>query len=147
MDHLELFRDLVSDIKANGVPEDHLLCKLFKYSLSVDALCWLKRLPQETLTSWNDIENTFMRNFFDDVQSEDLRNMIAIFIHKLTESFKSLWIRFMSYQRDCPYHGFYVVQLLITFFRAIALVYHMALDIASEKNLNTRNPEKSGETY
>ena len=37
MDHLERFEDLVSATKANGVPEDYLLCKLFKYSLARDA--------------------------------------------------------------------------------------------------------------
>ena len=31
MDHLERFEDLVSAIKANGVSEDYLFCKLFKY--------------------------------------------------------------------------------------------------------------------
>ena len=33
MDHIERFEDLVLSIKANGVSEDYLLCKLFPYSL------------------------------------------------------------------------------------------------------------------
>ena len=37
MDHLERFEDLVFAIKDNGVFEDYLFCKLFKYSLSGDA--------------------------------------------------------------------------------------------------------------
>ena len=36
MDHLEGFEDLVSAIKANGVPEDYLFRKPFKYSLAGD---------------------------------------------------------------------------------------------------------------
>ena len=42
MDHLERFEDLVSVIKANGVPEDYLFCKLFKYSLYGEASHRLK---------------------------------------------------------------------------------------------------------
>ncbi|XP_048621676.1 uncharacterized protein LOC106446274 isoform X2 [Brassica napus] len=42
MDHLERFEDLVSPIKANGVPEDYLFSKLFKYSLAGEASYWLK---------------------------------------------------------------------------------------------------------
>ena len=42
MDHLERFEDLVSAIKANGVHDDYLFWKLFKYSLAGDALYWLK---------------------------------------------------------------------------------------------------------
>ena len=59
------------------------------------------------------------------------------------ESFRSPWMRFKSYQRYCPHHGFNEVQLLNTFFRGIALAYQMALDIASEGNFNTRNPEEA----
>ena len=42
MDHLERFEDLISAIKVKGVPEDYLLCKLFKFSLFGEALHWLK---------------------------------------------------------------------------------------------------------
>ena len=51
MDHLERFEDLISAIKVEGVSEDYLLCKLFKYSLVGDASHWLKQLPPGSLTS------------------------------------------------------------------------------------------------
>ena len=72
-----------------------------------------------------------------------MRSKIATFTQEPTESFRSSWIRFKSYQRDCPYHGFNEVQLLSTFFRGIALAYQMALDSASDGNFNTRNPEEA----
>ncbi|KAL0854260.1 hypothetical protein Bca101_059412 [Brassica carinata] len=143
MDHLERFEDLISIIQANGVPVDYLLCKLFKHSLSGEALQWLKQLPPGSLTSWSDIKNAFLRNFFDDARAEDLRRKIATFNQEPGESFKDTWIRFKSYQRDCPHHGFNKVQLLCTFFRGIALKYQMALDTASEGNFTTRNPENA----
>ena len=51
MDHLERFEDLISAIKVNGVPEDYLLCKLFKYSLAGEASHWLKQLSPGYVTS------------------------------------------------------------------------------------------------
>ena len=84
MDHLERFEDLVSAIKSNGVREDYLFCKLFKYSLSQEALCWLKQLPPESLTSWADIRNSFLRIFIDESRAEDLRSKIATFTHEPT---------------------------------------------------------------
>ena len=42
MDHLERFKDLIYAIKVNGVPEDYLLFKLFKYSLAGETSHWLK---------------------------------------------------------------------------------------------------------
>ncbi|WZZ88659.1 hypothetical protein YC2023_117238 [Brassica napus] len=51
MDHLERFEDLIAAIHMDGVPEDYLLCKLFKYSLTGEAMHWLKQLPRGSLTS------------------------------------------------------------------------------------------------
>ena len=143
MDHLERFEDLVSVIKANGVPEDYLFFKLFKYSLDGEATHCLKQLPLGSLTSYADIKNVFLRNFFDEARAEDLRSKIATFTHEPTESFRSSWIRFKSCQRDCPHHGFNEVQLLKTFFKGIAHAYQMALDSASDENFNTQNPEEA----
>ena len=72
-----------------------------------------------------------------------MKRKIAAFTQEPTESFKSSWIRFKSYQRDCPHHGFNEVQLLSIFFRGIAVQYQMALDASSEGNFNTRNPEEA----
>ena len=78
MDHLEPFKGLVLAIKANEVPKE-MLCKLFKYSLSGDALRWLKQFPQGSLTSWADIKNEFLRNFFDESWAENLKRKVATF--------------------------------------------------------------------
>ncbi|KAL0802624.1 hypothetical protein Bca101_057800 [Brassica carinata] len=87
MDHLERYEDLISAIKANGVPADYLLCKLFKHSLTGEALQWLKQLPPGSLTAWDDIKNAFLIDFFDEVRAEELRSKIATFMQKPTELF------------------------------------------------------------
>ena len=79
MDHLERFEDLISAIKVEGVSEDYLLCKLFEYSLAEDASNLVKQLPPGSLTSWSDIKNAFLCNFFDEAHTEDLRSKIATF--------------------------------------------------------------------
>ena len=84
-----------------------------------------------------------MRNFFDEARAEDSRSKIFTFTHEPTESFKSSWIRFKSYQRDCPHHGFNEVQLLNTFFRGITLAYQMVLYSASDRKFHPRNPEEA----
>ena len=141
MDHLERFEDLISAIKVNAVPEDYLFCKPFKYSLAVEASYCFKQLPPRSLTSWADIKNAFLRNFFDEARAEDFRSKIATFAQEPTESFIRSCVRFKSYQRDCPHHVFNEVQLLSTFVRGIAVQYQMAFDASSEGNFNTRNPE------
>ena len=121
----------------------YLFYKLFKYSLAGEASRWLKQLPPRSLTSWADIKNVFLRNFFHESQAEDLRRNIATFTQDPTKSFKILWIIFKSYQRECPQLVFNEVQLLNTFFSGITLAYQMALDTASDRYFTTRNPEKA----
>ena len=135
--------DLISAIKFNGVPEDYLFCKLFKYSFAGEASNWRKQLLLGSLTSWADIKNAFMRNFFEKARAEDLRSKIATFTQGPIESFRISWIRFKSYKTDYPHHGFNEEQLLNTFFRGIIVQYQMALDASNEGNFNTRNPEEA----
>ena len=75
-----------------------------------------------------------------------MRSKIVTFTQESTESFRSSWIRFKSYQRDSQHHGFNEVQLLSIFFRGIALAYHMDLDSASDGNFNTRHPATAPRT-
>jgi len=59
MDHIKRFEDLVLSIKANGVSEDYLLCKLFPYSLVGEAASWLKQLKAGSLKTWRSIKTAF----------------------------------------------------------------------------------------
>ncbi|KAL0655607.1 hypothetical protein Bca4012_076191 [Brassica carinata] len=45
MDHLERFEDLIAVIRMEGVLEDYLLCKLFRYTLNGEAIHWLRQQP------------------------------------------------------------------------------------------------------
>jgi len=140
MDHIERFEDLILSIKANGVSEDYLLCKLFPYSLAGEAASWLKQLKAGSLKTWRSIKIAFLNNFYDDAKSEELRNKLSTFTQGPAEAFKAVWVCFKEYQRDCPHHGFSEVQLLGTFFRGVDWRYQMALDAASNGNFNTRYP-------
>ena len=80
MDHPERFEDLLPAIKGNRVNEDYLFYKLFKYSLAGEASHWLKQLTPGSLTSWANIKNALLRNFFDEAHVEDLMRKIATFM-------------------------------------------------------------------
>ncbi|KAF3565244.1 hypothetical protein DY000_02015295 [Brassica cretica] len=68
-------------------------------------------LPPGSLTSWAGIKNAFLPNFFDESRAEDLRSKIATFTQEPTMSFRSSWIRFKSYQRDCPHYDYLLPDL------------------------------------
>ena len=112
------------------------ILQALKDSLAGEASHCLKQLPPGSLTSSAGIKNAFLCNFFDEARTEDLKSKIATFTQEPTESFRSFWIRFKSYQRDFPHHGLNEVQLLSTFVMGIAVQYQMALD-ASCGNRNS----------
>jgi len=136
MDHIERFEDLVLSIKAEGVSYDYLPHKLFPYSLAGEASSWLKQLKPGSLTTWKEINVTFLNNFFNDARSEELRMEISTFSQEATEAFKAVWIRFRGYQRDCLHHGFNEVQLLGLFFKGVDWRYQMALNAVSTKSVD-----------
>ena len=81
--HLETFVDLASTIKCNGVSEDYYLCKLFSYSLAGEAAYWFRKLPPQSLTTWNDIRYAFLNKFFYDIAANleiEIRSMLEYMV-------------------------------------------------------------------
>ncbi|XP_024006449.1 uncharacterized protein LOC112082959 [Eutrema salsugineum] len=104
-------------------------------------------LEPGSLTTWEETRNAFLHNFFDDARSEELRTKISTFSQEPTEAFKASWVRFKSYQRDCPHHGFSDVQLLGIFFRGIDWRYpdeavELIENLASSNNTKNADLER-----
>ena len=98
LEHLEVLEDIMSFIKAEGVPADYLLCKLFSHSLAGRGTSWLRQLEPGSLTNWTDTKNAFMNHFFDESVTEALRLQISSFTQAPTESLRAAWLRYRSYQ-------------------------------------------------
>ncbi|CAE5974808.1 unnamed protein product [Arabidopsis arenosa] len=142
-DHIEKFEDMVSSIKAEGIPVDYLLCKLFPYSLGERGKIWLRQLRPGSLTTWQEVKDAFLFHFYDESMSEEVRLQISSFSQGPTESFKAAWLKFGSYQRNCPHHGFTEIRLLGIFFKGIDYRYQIILDGASNGNFTSRTPSEA----
>jgi len=143
LDHLELFEDLVSSIKAEGVPADNLLCKLFPHSLAGRGTSWLRQLEPGSLTNWTDTKKAFMNHFFFESVTESLCLQISLFTKAPTESLRAAWLCFRSYQRECTQHGFQESQLINIFYTGIAKPYQNQLDAASHYNFMIRTTSEA----
>ena len=123
LDHLEVFKDIVSSIKAEGVPANYLICKLFPHSLASRGTSWLRQLEPGSLTNWTDTKNAFMNHFFDESVTEAIRLQISSFTQAPAESLRASWLRLRSYHRECPQHGFQESQLINLFYKGIDKPY------------------------
>lgn len=63
LDHIETLEEFVSTIYGHEGTGDYVLCKLFKDSLSRDAVNWLN-LPPGSLSTWNYVKTVFLTEFF-----------------------------------------------------------------------------------
>ncbi|KAF2573636.1 hypothetical protein F2Q70_00003976 [Brassica cretica] len=63
-------RDLIKDLeelasasKQNEVSVDHIICKIFPYSLFGDVFSWFSQLQPRSLTCWEEIKTAFLNKF------------------------------------------------------------------------------------
>ena len=66
---IDIFEEICSTTKANGVLQDYLRSRLFYFSLADKAHRWLKSLSPGSITSWGECRATFLQQFFTKARS------------------------------------------------------------------------------
>ncbi|KAJ4701071.1 DNA-directed DNA polymerase [Melia azedarach] len=77
--HLHLFIEVSDSFKLPGVIENALRLKLFLYSLRDRARAWLNSLPLDSVTTWQELAETFLMKYFPLTKNAKLRNKITAF--------------------------------------------------------------------
>ena len=62
--HLDEFLEICSTVKLQNFTDDALRLTLFPFSLKDKAKHWLKTLESIRITSWNQMQNEFLKKFF-----------------------------------------------------------------------------------
>ena len=62
-EHLRILIDMLNDYE---VEHEDVVMKLFVHSLIEDARDWLRRLPDDSICSWSDLESLFKEQYGDD---------------------------------------------------------------------------------
>ncbi|GJU43173.1 MAK10-like protein [Tanacetum coccineum] len=69
---------------------------LFQFSFRDQASNWLKRLPAESITTWEDLTTRFLAQFFPPGRTAKLRNDILMFQQHHGESLSEAWTQDIS---------------------------------------------------
>ena len=85
---------------------DNVCMHLFPFSLAGKAKDWLSSLPNQSLTSWEDVEEKFLQRFIPISRYIKAKSEISMFRQGAEESFCETWERFKMILRKCPNHGF-----------------------------------------
>ncbi|XP_070025618.1 uncharacterized protein [Nicotiana sylvestris] len=115
----EGFVDTCWGSKQTNVAEDALWLRLFPFSLRRKALDWLKRLPNHSITTWDELADMFTTKFFSPGHMAALRDEILAFKQEPNEPLHKIWVRYRTMVKECPNNDMTEAMIQQTFYRGI----------------------------
>uniref|UniRef100_A0A151UDN3 Retrotransposon gag domain-containing protein n=1 Tax=Cajanus cajan TaxID=3821 RepID=A0A151UDN3_CAJCA len=141
--HLYIFYELCGSIRVSGADEEALFMRLFPFSLNGKAKAWLHSQPNQSLTTWRDVETKFLASFFPPSKNTEARTAIATFAQGADEPLCEAWERYKSLLRRCPNHGFEVELQVQTFCNGLQPQTKMILDASFGGSVMFRTDEEA----
>ncbi|CAM8957561.1 unnamed protein product [Rhodiola kirilowii] len=117
--HLTSFLELCETFKINNVPKEAIYLRLFPFSLMGKAKDWLWSHDANTFTTWNELAQAFLLQYFPPAKTQRLKNLINSFEQGEDESFYEAWERFKELQRECPHHNIDKPTLIQIFYQGM----------------------------
>nr|KYP71171.1 Auxin response factor 4 [Cajanus cajan] len=117
--------------------------RLFPFSLNRKAKAWLHSQPNQSLTTWRDVETKFLARFFPPSKNTEARTAIATFAQGADEPLCEAWERYKSLLRRCPNHGFKVELQVQTFCNGLQPQTKMILDASFGGSVMFRTAEEA----
>ena len=124
----------------NGVSDDAIRLRLFPFSLTDKAQCWLQAQPQGSITTWEDLAGKFLARYFPPSKYVKMRNEITCFSQMDMESLYEAWERFKELLRRCPHHAFEDWQQVQIFYSGLNSSTRAMVDASASGSLNTKTP-------
>ncbi|KAI3821277.1 hypothetical protein L1987_08841 [Smallanthus sonchifolius] len=102
--HLSHFVRICDTFNIIGVSEDVTYLRLFPFSLSGRAATWLDTLPDDSITTWEDLEAKFLKKYYPPSKATRLREQIHSFHMDPDEPYHMTRERFNTFLSRCPQH-------------------------------------------
>ena len=145
--HLASFVEICDTFKANGVSEEVVRLKLFRFSLRDKAKNWLDAQPSGSITTWEDLAKKFLSKFFPPGKTAKLRSEINNFYQQDGESLSEAWERFKELIRRCPHHNIVKWMLVQNFFNGLDAASNTLINAASGGAFLKRIKRKLGNCW
>ncbi|KAJ9128830.1 hypothetical protein P3X46_034434, partial [Hevea brasiliensis] len=133
--HLAHFLEISDMLKINGVSDDAIQLRLFPFSLKDGAREWLHSLPPGSITTWDELSQAFLAQYFPPSKTTKLRNELTSFRLRDDESLYEAWERYKDLQRRCPHHGIPKWMLVQHFYNGVSPANRSIIDASSGGDL------------
>ena len=141
--HIASFLEVLDTFKMQNVSDDAIRLRLFPFSLRDKAKNWLLSLPAGSITTWNEMAQLFMQEYFPPEKTAKLKNRIVTFRQDDGESLHAAWERFKDLLLSVPHHGFPKRQLVLTFYQGLGYDSQERLDVYAGGDLGTKTPNEA----
>jgi len=141
--HIAGFLEVCSTFKIQNVSDDAIWLRLFPFSLRDKAKSWLLSLPTGSITTWVQMAEMFVQNYFPPEKTAKLKNRIMTFKQDEGESLHAAWDRYRDLIVNVPHHGLSRRQLVSTFYQGLTYESQGQLDIYAGGDLGTKSPNEA----
>jgi hypothetical protein len=113
---LSEFQSICSTIQLTGFTEDALKMRLFVFALKERAKHWFQSLEPNSITSWDQLQQIFLKQYFPIGRTNDIRRAITGITQYQGEPLHETWERLKDLLRSCPHHVVPKWQLVQSFY-------------------------------
>nr|GEX38149.1 reverse transcriptase domain-containing protein [Tanacetum cinerariifolium] len=85
--HINNFKRITSTLKFRDLPNDVIKLMMFPYSLEGSARVLYDKEPPNSILTWDDLVNKFVKQFFPPSKTTHLKNEISRFTQRFEETF------------------------------------------------------------
>ncbi|GJZ68435.1 zinc finger, CCHC-type containing protein [Tanacetum coccineum] len=117
--------------------------RLFQFSLRDQASNWLEHLPTGSISTWEDLANRFLAQFFPPGRTSKLCNDILMFQQHQGESLSEAWTRFKDLLQKVPHQGIDLWLKIQIFYDHVNPIIRRTIDQAASGKLRDKNDEES----
>ena len=143
--HLMDFQFTCKSMKPANADFQTFQMRAFPFSLADKAKDWLYKLPNEHITSWDQMVKVFLDKFFPTSRMITLRKQITGIQQGPMETYPEFYERFQALITQCPQHQFNDTSLLQYFYEGLQQVDRDMLDAASGGCFMDKTPDEAKE--
>ena len=141
--HIRDFEEVCITFKEGETDMDLLKLKAFPLTLKDKAKIWLNSLRPRTISNWAELQAKFLKKFFSDHKTNNLKRQIYTFAAHDNERFYQCWERFMETITACPHHGFDTWMLVNHFYGGMSPAMKQLLETMCGGDFLSKHPDEA----
>jgi len=141
--HLATYIEICNTIRLAGVPENAIRLSLFSFSLSGKAKRWLHSFKGNSLKTWDEVVEKFLKKYFLESKTVEGKASISSFHQFPDESLSEALERFCGLLRKTLTHGFSERIQLNIFIYGLRPQSKQLLDASAGGKIKLKTPEEA----